>query len=154
MIPQIDIKPLLLGDIKFFMPKPKFLASMQAFKGSLIFDVGAGVGHVSNLLQHDGHTIRAIDCNTRPGLEFEVERANAFNFDFPKNSILLFCRPSHGCFVEWTVTHAYNCGVRKFIYVGLGKNKHRDLGKDTNKFKVITRNVGHMRENMYAAELT
>jgi hypothetical protein len=134
---------------KFFEPKPAFIEAMQKYKHLEIWDIGAGVGHVSALLTRVGFNTVAIDLNAREKCETTVVVANSVRSHYPPNAMLLFCRPCHNGFVEATIRQGLRCGVSCFGYVSLEQNRSNDLGEFEQDFDLISRNVGKDRESLY-----
>jgi SAM-dependent methyltransferase len=115
----------------FFEPTAKFVRWMKAqFSGKLIYDIGAGTGHVSKALATAGLHVIALDLAPRIASlsEFEVLRADSTQHQFEKGSVVLICRPSHSGFVEKTIAKAIHSHVAAIVYVGLTKNLQDDLG--------------------------
>jgi hypothetical protein len=80
----------------FFQPTPKFVQWMKAHHGNKhIYDVGAGMGNVSNMLAKAGLRVTAIDLEPRSVSEFDVIKADSTEYPFEKGSVLMFCRPCH-----------------------------------------------------------
>src|SRR5208337_1063250 len=126
---------------KFFEPNPNFVKVMKALKKT-IYDVGCGKGHVTKALRYAGCKVIALDLMHHDQEEVEVLIADALIFPFKLGSVIMFCRPCHGHFVERTIDNAIECGVAGIVYAGLSSNRKDDLGKYSRHFKAILRNVG------------
>jgi hypothetical protein len=135
---------------KYFNPTPVFIRWMQAhFKDKLICEIGAGVGHVSKALSEAGLRVTALDLAPRTASvsEFDVIKADSTHYPFEKDSVVMFCRPSHSGFVEKTLTKAIQSHVSHILYVGLTKNLQDDLGSLHDRFtKRRIGRVGHSGE--------
>jgi uncharacterized UPF0146 family protein len=140
----------ILPAMRFFVPRAKFVRYMAAnYKGKLLYDIGAGVGHVARALADSGLDVMALDLYRREEEQFPSTIADATSYAYKADSVLMFCRPSHEGFVEQTIETALQCGVREIIYVGLAKNRRQDLGVYSRWFRRLLRDVGAARENVY-----
>ena len=128
-----------LPDQKFFEPTEEFIRIMKNYHDligdGLLFDIGAGKGHVSRMLADSGLHPIAIDVNHRSKEEYPILHLNAIGYNYPDNAILMFCRPCHGYFVESILHKANNVGL--IVYVGLKKNVEDDLGPYFEKFTQV-----------------
>jgi hypothetical protein len=133
---------------KYFSPTPVFARWVKSqFNGKHIYDVGAGVGHVSKALAKAGMRMTAIDLAPRTNSETEVLMADSTQYPFEKDSVVMFCRPSHSGFVERTIANAIQRHVAAIVYVGLTKNLLDDLGSLHDRFtKRRVGVVGHSGE--------
>jgi uncharacterized UPF0146 family protein len=140
----------ILPAIKFFEPRPKFLKWMRkTYDGRLIYDIGAGCGHVARALSDLGMEVKAIDINYREsGVGFPVEISNAEAYAYKPDSIAMICRPCHGEFAEQVIFKAWKCGVAAVLYVGLEKNFKNDLGPHFSSFKPALKNAGEEGETV------
>lgn len=138
----------ILPAIRFFEPRPKFLKWMKkTYADKLIYDIGAGCGHVSKALSEIGMEVKAIDINYREcGINFPIEISNAETYHYKPGSIAMLCRPCHGEFAERTIFQAWKCGVDAVLYVGLEKNFFGDLGPHLSSFKQEMKNAGSGNE--------
>lgn len=137
---------MFLPPLKFFRPKWNFVTFMeQSFKGRTIYDVGAGMGHVTKELVQVGLNVIGFDINLRDG-EYPVQPGNGLTYSYEPGSVAMFCRPCHGFFVEMSIQRALYCGVTTFVYVGLGRNIRHDLGSFRHHFKLKLRNAGSTKE--------
>lgn len=141
---------LMLPDQIFFQPKKEFLTYMKKhFRLRMIYDVGAGKGHVTQALRKAGlKHLRPIDMNPRDAAVVPVLHADATDHPFKSHSLVMLCRPCHGSFVYDTITRAIE---RKadVMYVGLTKNVKHDLGDYYRKFKKVAKNVGEDGEHVW-----
>ena len=141
---------MFVGGSKFFEPKVKFLDWMKAqFLGRLIYDIGAGQGHVTEALREHGLTVTPLDSSDHMNRTIHVLRMDAMAFAYAPGSVAMFCRPSHGGFVETSILQAVECGVGTILYVGLTKNADDDLGRFRRRFKLVSRKVGNQDENVW-----
>jgi len=133
-----------LPKLKFFEPTKRFLKWMKETYGDrLIYDVGAGCGHVAKALSEFGMKVVAIDINRRDGgEEFLVELSNAEAYNYKEESVVMICRPCHGEFAEEVIFRAAECHARFIMYVGLKKNFKNDLGPHFSSFKPVLKNAG------------
>jgi hypothetical protein len=139
-----------LPPIRFFVPKPDFITHIAAsYGGRLLYEIGAGVGHVSRALADAGLNVSAIDLYHRDEAQFSVTIADATTFQYNHGSVVLICRPSHEGFVEKAISTALICGVREILYVGLRKNVAADLGRFRRSFRSVLRDIGAAGENLY-----
>lgn len=129
-----------LPSVKFFKPTLKFLAWMtRIYTGSLVYDVGAGCGHVTKALLDKGLKSLAIDINNREEEEAHIQLADGEFYCYAPDSVVMLCRPCHGEFVERVIAQAMKRGAAAILYVGLGKNVKDDLGRHLSDFrKVLT----------------
>lgn len=147
---------MLLGTLPamhFFVPNDTFISNMQIhFHGLQLFDVGAGCGHVSAMLDGAGFDVFAIDLCARSVMEFPVANFNGSYFPYPSGSVAMILRPCHGHFVEGVIAQAVRCGVAAIVYVSKPRNVSNDLfGFD--EFCKIADAVGSDGESMYAWKL-
>ena len=84
----------VLPEIRFFEPKLRFLKWMRkTFDGKLIYDIGAGCGHVAKDLSELGLEVKAIDIHYREsGVGFPVEISNAETYAYKPDSIAMIAR--------------------------------------------------------------
>lgn len=122
-----------------------FMASL----GGLIYDVGAGSGHVAKRLTEAGAEVTAIDITRRSDSVFPVVLANSVLFDYEPGSCVMFCRPCHGPWVAVTIEHALLCGVTRFIYTGKRENAAYDLGEFEDRFVLRLTGAGEDGEDVY-----
>ena len=136
--------------IRFFCPRPRFIQYMAAnYRGRLLYEIGAGAGHVARALADSGLTITAFDLYHQDFEEFPITIVDATTYTYPPESVIMFCRPSHERFVEKTIARALQCGVTEILYVGLPMNRRQDLGGYNGRFRRILTDVGRKRENVY-----
>jgi hypothetical protein len=145
-----ELQPITLTDVKFFQPTGLFFHLMKPFRnGRLIYDIGAGVGHITQDLLDRNYRCLAIDYNRRDNPETCVIQANSVTYKYKPDSVLMFCRPCHSGFVAATIRQGLRCNVKDFIYVSKPQNRQIDLGSFVHKFSSCGRNVGHEHESMY-----
>jgi hypothetical protein len=142
----------VLPNIRFFDPKPRFFEKMMAYNDGVIYDVGAGVGQVAAGLDACGFTVVALDIVRRANPVYPVVMSDGTSHDYLHGGTVLLCRPCHGHFPLAVVEQAVACDVRRIIYVGLAKNKTRDLGVFSRKFRYVGRGMGDESESMYVWE--
>jgi hypothetical protein len=137
--------------LKFFEPKPRFIRWMKrSYPGSLIYDVGAGLGHVAQVLSEQGLRALALDLNYRESQEnFPVVIADGESYQYQPNSIVMLCRPCHGQFVEEVASQAIRCNVAVVMYVGLDRNIEIDLGIHQDGFKLSLSGAGRDGEGVW-----
>jgi hypothetical protein len=154
--------PVTLSDTKFFLPNSKFGAFMSAqFDGRLIYDVGAGVGHVAKELTERGLKVIAIDIIRRQDTEFNVEMVPGSACGYRRGSVVMLCRPCHGSFIEMVFRQAVMCKAGTLVYVGKQSNVAGDLGgwryRGKNpariQFKKMLSNAGKDGEHVWVANL-
>jgi hypothetical protein len=147
---EVSLPGILLSNVKFFEPKSSFYDYMKVnHYYHKIYDVGAGVGHVTVGLRDLGMTVVALDMNRRDDPECTLLLANAMSYDYTAKSVLLFCRPCHGYFVESSIQQGIAREAKAFLYAGLPKNVDYDLGTWRRNFTSIKRNVGVEGESLY-----
>lgn len=153
LLAEMPVASLPLPGIKFFEPRTCFIRWMrERFAGLPVFDIGAGVGHVSDALTRAGFDCTALDLILRDNIEFPVQLANSVSYQYPADAVLLFCRPCHNDFVRATITQGLRCGVRHFIYVSKPANAPCDLSHYRGVFRWVKRNVGSEKESIYLWE--
>jgi hypothetical protein len=119
----------VLGSLRFFQPEASFLDWMSSrYRGQIIYDVGAGAGHVSVRLRDRGLDVRPIDIFRHECPEDAVTIADGTIFAYRPGSVVMLCRPNHGRFVGQVIAQADACRVREVLYVGLAGNMMTDLG--------------------------
>lgn len=142
---EMLLSGVTLPKLKFFNPNKKFLPFMvKSFAKQNVFDVGAGCGHIAEMLQQSKKFKRVfgIDIFTRDEMEFPVYKADARSFPFPPKSVVMFCRPCHGCFVEDVISNAISRKAKAIVYIGLEKNLLDDLQGYLPLFKRVATKVG------------
>lgn len=146
-----EVGGLELPAVRFFRPTPTFFTAMEAFRCLTIYDVGAGVGHVAASLAARAFDVVAFDLNDRDERACKVRRGNGATFPYETGSVVMLCRPCHGPFASLVAERAEVRGAAWFLYVGLPRNRTRDLG--ARKFRSITPGVGLDGERLYARRL-
>ena len=138
---------------KFFEPTKTFVSVMgKKFGKRLIYDVGAGMGHVANALSKSKKfkNVVALDMNARIGAEFKIKMVDATSYGFSPLGVVMFCRPCHGLFVNDAIDNALECGVKDIVYVGLEKNVSDDLGDYFSEARQLkTRKIGSEEEKIW-----
>lgn len=137
---------------KFFKPNSKFTKYMiYNHENDLIYDVGAGIGHVSKILFDQKLKVYPIDLNIREEYDFPVHFHDATNFAYECNSVILFARPCHGFFVQDTIDQALLRKVKTILYIGVSRNKnpYYDLGDYYKKFRIDENHVGEDKEKIW-----
>lgn len=153
LLADLPVACLPLPGIKFFEPKTVFFRWMrERYAGLPLFDIGAGVGHVSAALKSHGFDVTALDLILRDNIEFPVQLANSVSYEYPANVVLMFCRPCHNDFVRATITQGMRRGVRHFIYVSKPGNADIDLAGYRSLFRAAKRRVGSENESIYLWE--
>jgi uncharacterized UPF0146 family protein len=140
--------------LKFFEPTKKFLRWMKrGYSTSLIYDVGAGVGHVATALRKDGLKVLAIDLNYRESEgPRQITIADGESYRYERDSVVMVCRPCHGQFTEQVIEQASRCGAATFLYAGLKKNVENDLGVYLDQFKLALSGAGRDGEGVWVAQ--
>lgn len=139
-----------LPAMRFFLPKAKFVRYMTAnYRGKLLYDVGAGVGHVARALADEGLDVTALDLYHREEEQFPITIADVTAYTYKAESVLMFCRPSHEGFVEKTIGAALKQDVREILYIGLSRNLPHDLRVYRRRFQRVLCRVGVRGEDLY-----
>lgn len=144
MFPYLDIT---FPNSKFFEPLPEFFEWLHTIQyNNFIFDCGAGIGHVEAEATKLGfRDFYSIDEHPRDDPKSEIIIMPCQNFQYPENSILLFCRPCHNGFVAETYElHKDSCS---FYYIGLESNLNVDLFDIPHR--LVLENIGEEGENIY-----
>lgn len=142
-----------LPSVKFFEPNPRFMRWMKRnCSNSIVYDVGAGIGHVAKALTAQNLKVLALDLNYRDfsGDDFPILIADGEAHQYQPRSIVMLCRPCHGAFVEEVVAQARRCRVSAILYVGLKKNVEVDLGIYWKDFKLRISDVGLEKESIWS----
>ena len=152
-------QPLLVGipAIKFFEPNKRFVEFMRQRyerRNPVIYDVGAGVGHVSKTLARAGLRLVPIDINMRAKTETQVLIGNGVDFPYDKASVVMICRPCHGPTVEHYIQNAIKRAVADVLYVGKTCNAEDDLGRYYERFSSVLTRVGQERESIYLMQVS
>ena len=138
------------GASKFFVPTPEFIQWMKREAGkTLVYDVGAGAGHVTKALHDAGIATLGIDLYVHDQPEHPVINADGTALGYAKGSIVMICRPCHGNFAEDVVARAIECGAPKVIYVGLVRNVAEDLDEYLLRFKEAGIKAGRDGEKVW-----
>lgn len=145
----------MLPAMKFFEPKARFLRWMKrGYANSVIYDVGAGIGHVAKALSEQGQKVLAIDLNYRETEEnFPVLIADGESYEYQANSVVMVCRPCHGRFMEEVIAQAIRQKVAAILYVGLEKNVESDLSIYRGKFEHVLTGAGLEGEEVWKSVL-
>lgn len=140
-----------LPAIQFFNPLPVFTDWFRStFKNETVYEAGAGMGHASKALADAGQYVKeALDANARVGSVYKVRIADATEYGFNSDSLVLICRPCHGDFCQAVVQNALFHRSVAVVYVGLEKNVDKDLGDYRRYFSVGQANVGEDGEDAW-----
>ncbi len=152
-LPQYN--QLVFPASKFFKPNKNFYNYMlKNFKDKLIYDVGAGCGHVAKGLSMLGMAVIALDLIRREETDHPILFRDATNYSFSPYSVVMMCRPCHGVFPDHVIVNAAKCSAETILYVGLERNVDQDL--DTinldyhgYEFVKVASNVGKDHENIW-----
>ncbi len=138
----------------FFEPTKKFLLWMEKrYPYPIIYDVGAGLGHVTKALQKSGLKALAIDLNYRETEgTLQVVIADGESYRYEQDSIVMICRPCHGQFTEQVIEQAYRCNVAATLYIGLERNVQEDLGVYFPKFNWVLSGAGKDGESVWVTQ--
>lgn len=137
--------------MKFFTPTRAFLDWIASPRlRSLIYDVGAGEGHVFEALRAKGIQVLAIDLY--PGGDLVLAGDGTTYRYYPGTTVML-CRPCHGLFVYHVIQQAVLCEVGRVVYVGLDKNVEGDLDDYLPKFKMVLNDAGEDGEKVWVWEM-
>lgn len=139
----------ILPGLKFFRPTPAFFTHMAEYRGRTIYDVGCGMGHVTEALLKRGHGVLPIDVFFREGAVMLPEIADGTAYPYVTRSVVLLARPCHGWFVEPVIEQAVACGVHAVLYVSKARNAEGDLGQFRRRFRRILGSVGRDGETLY-----
>ncbi len=140
-----------LADAQWFKSRKTFVKWFaKTFKKAWnVYEAGCGMAHTAKALSESGMNITAIDANRRPGAVARFEIADATEFDYHSESVVLVCRPCHGPFCEAVIQRAIVCRSEAVVYVGLAKNVAGDLGKFRKFFSRELTNAGNDKEVVY-----
>ncbi len=142
-----------LSCLTFFEPTKKFLRWMKrSYPDPIIYDVGAGLGHVAKALRKSGLKALAIDLNYRETEgTLQVVIADGESYRYRQDSIVMICRPCHGQFTEQVIEQASRCKVATTLYIGLERNVQNDLGVFLPKFNLVLSGAGKGGESVWVA---
>ena len=144
---------VILPDITFFEPRRRFVDwAATRWAGRLVYDVGAGRGHVAKALADAGLLLDAFDVSRRPTLDFPVRLENAANVVYEPESVVMLCRPCHGTFPETVVEMALERGVNEIAYIGFEDRLVGDLGDLAASFQCALEDAGHDREAVWTCQ--
>ncbi len=146
--PTIGILGMELPSLKFFEPTPAFFGCMHKLKHLSVYDVGAGCGHVGQALREQGLDVTALDTCRREA-QVGVLIDDGTTYDYPKDCVVMLCRPCHGYFPNGVLERAVECDVRVVVYVGKPKNASADLGRFRKMFRRTAQRVGKEQEGFY-----
>lgn len=108
----------------------------------VIYDVGAGDGHVARALEDLGLRVIALDLYPHEGAEVAVLPWDGTTCTYLENSCVMLCRPCYGAFVQGVIANALRCNVRRILYVGKYYNVDLDLGLYATKFRAALQEAG------------
>lgn len=138
-----------LPNLRFFEPTKAFVPLIRKTAAKrLIIDCGAGVGHITKLLQDNGIRACAIDTTERDDPACEVAPLDAMLFPFNQDMIALIARPCGGSWIRGTFEQAISRGA-DVIYVGVSRNFERDLTGIPYTVTLLRKHVGKERETAY-----
>lgn len=145
--------------MRFFEPSPEFVPWLvQRYPTATFVDMGCGEGHlVRELLQHFeaetgvrgralGVDLRALheadldgriiigDATERLGVGKAQYRVESSMLKTLLDPVMLFCRPCHGDFVEYTL-HVQQ--PPRAVYIGRASKAQQDLGKFFEMFTAV-----------------
>ena len=146
---------MILPEQKFFEPTPAFWDLMDShawLRWKRFWDVGAGMGHLTDEMVATGRECVGLDACVRPNQSNLVKLEDVTARYFTPDDCLLVARPCHG---DWLRTlFARNAGTAEILYIGLERNFDDDLngfytdpladdvGKDGESVLRITGEVG------------
>lgn len=140
---------MILRTHRFFRPRERFFDYMEKHRGRVIYDVGAGVGHVTEELLGRGHDVVAMDLHGRDDQSPRVEYLDGIHYPYEPDSVVMLCRPCHGVFPSLVIQQAWRRQVGFVLYVGLPRNRVLDLGSRSRRFTSVLRHAGQDRESVY-----
>jgi len=152
MIDQLLVIPnIQLPNNIFFKPSPAFLKwAAINLKRKIVIECGAGVGHLSKLLQDQGINVIPIDLHTRDNPETDVLKLDSVDFKYPSNSISIIARPNRGAWIRKTIDNAL-MHSSYVLYIGLKKHEKDDIAplRDTYKVEQIMNDAGKENEILF-----
>lgn len=144
---------VILPNQVFFDPTEEFIKFLCTQKRGII-DVGAGTGRLGRKLKEYGKPCLSIDLYQREEYESLVlTNTDTINFPFGTNQLLLFCRPSHGEWLEKVILKTLYSPVNaRVFYIGLARNFAEDLSfaeRNNLIVNLIIENAGTDGENCW-----
>lgn len=136
---------VLFGEIVFFRPTRNFWKQIDRYKDKTIIEVGCGAGFLSRQMLHKNFKSVPLDIQIIETQVRGTHHIDAIEFPYESDMVVLFCRPSHGDWVELAMNRALEAGAT-IIYVGLQKNLELDLGDLRGQFHQRDDNVGEESE--------
>ena len=137
-----------LSNQTFFSPTPKFwtwLEQQEWLRWQQFWDIGAGMGHLTEAMVKSGRECIGVDICTRPSQSALVRIEDATQLNYDQDDCLLIARPSHGGFVEGVLRHA--AGQAEVLYIGLERNLDCDL--DGWHHELLIEDAGEDGEAVY-----
>jgi len=132
----------------FFYPTNRFVDWLVKLAGHRpIIDCGCGEGLLVEKLFRHGAAVLGVDIRRLSEQPLVVVQ-DAETFEFPNNSVVLFCRPCHSDWVERTIKVARR-SADVILYIGKAENVECDLGDFLPRFKCIGKNVGKEGEYVW-----
>lgn len=133
--------------LRFFLPKPSFLAwAKRRLRPPLVYDVGAGDGHVAKALEAIGFRVLALDLYPHADAEVLILERDGTTYPYLRESVVMLCRPCHGYFPLGVVEQALAQEVQTLVYVGKRDNIELDLGDYAKHFRVELESAGNDKE--------
>lgn len=145
-------------DLMFFRPDNNFIKWLVEYaNGRIIVDVGCGTGWITQSIVNEGGKAIGIDSrfNNEDGIKINIRRLkyqqNTINFISDKienqskllqalgsKGLIIFCRPSHGNFVENCIKIKHKDTEVLYITIPENLEKYNDLGIFKSKAIKIT----------------
>lgn len=144
-----------LPPIKFFEPTARFLRWMKdTYRNEIVYDVGAGVGHVAQALSKRGIKVLGIDISYRESTNLsQVLIADGESYKYLPDAVVMLCRPCHGQFTGEVIAQALRCKVAAVLYVGLERNVEADLGVYRDGFTPVLTGAGREGECVWVGDI-
>lgn len=138
--------------VRFFRPTQAFVAwAAKAAGARLVYDVGAGTGHVSATLSAAGVKVVAVDLSPSEASVWQTVSADGGALSYRRGSVVMLCRPCHGDFPGRVVRCAVESGAEVW-YVGLDRNVEDDV--DVELFSVQLCGAGEDGEKVWVMPVT
>ncbi len=137
-----------LPDQTFFSPTPKFwtwLEQQEWLRWQKFWDIGAGMGHLTEAMVKSGRECVGVDKYARPSQSPLVRIEDATQLNYGPDDCLIIARPCHGEFVGGVLCHA--AGQAEVLYIGLERNIDLDL--DGWHHELLIEDAGEEGEAVY-----